>query len=345
MDSTFLKSATPRSILVVDLAFIGDLLMTTPALACLRKAFPDATIDLLVSPGSRDVVERNPDVNRVLLTEMKHGGLGAIRKEAKRIGSGGYDLAVCFHRGHGTLAMLKMSGIPRRAGFTNGGRGIFLSGGVPFLLQRHRAWNNLRLLEKTLGIEVDYSTPTRFDIETSVTEKILERFPLLAESDRLVAINPNAAWPTKRWIPEGFAEVGNELVSRGFRIVLVGGPKEKHIAGQVKGSMKSSPIDLTGETTIQELGAVLAKSLCLVTNDSGPMHLGQAVGTKVVPIFGPTDPVRCGPWQGEIEPVQVQFDCIKCYKKTCWHHTCMVKITSKEVIERALACISLPAKS
>jgi ADP-heptose:LPS heptosyltransferase len=98
-------------------------------------------------------------------------------------------------------------------------------------------------------------------------------------------------------------------------------------------------MDFTGETTLDELAALLASSKCVVTNDSGPMHIAQALGMSVVSIFGPTDPGRCGPWLGKVEPFEASIDCAKCYRKTCWHLTCMKRVSAEDVLKRALKCI------
>jgi heptosyltransferase II len=332
--------APDSKILVVDLAFIGDLLMTTPALTCLRKAFPNAEIDLLVSPGSAPVVELNKSISSVILSGMKKGGLESIKKEAKRISEKSYDLAISFHRGHGTLLMLKLAGIKQRIGYTNGGRGFFLSRGIGFELYKHRTWNNLRLLEKALSIEIDYQTPTVLDLDPSAVKTIDYALRDLGVSKEMVAINPNAAWVTKRWLPESFATVADMINQMGFTPVLVGGPKEVPIANLVKGAMKSEAVDFTGKTSLQELAVLLSRCKALVTNDSGPMHIGQAVGIPIVSIFGPTNPTRCGPWLGKIEPVQAEIDCIKCYRKTCWHLTCMKRASVEKVVKRLQYCLN-----
>jgi heptosyltransferase-2 len=326
-------------ILIVDLAYIGDLLMSTPAIENLRRAFPEAHIDIMVAPGSFPVIEHSPHVDRVITSDVKSGGWNALREEAARISKENYDLAVSFHRGHGTLLMLRMSGVRRRIGFTHGGRGFFLTDGIPFQLYRHRAWNHLRLIEKCLGIDVDYKTPTSLTLDEEAVASIDRTLNEEAPGASLAAINPNAAWPTKRWLPERFAAVADRLASEGFLPVIVGSAKETDIAAMVKSEMKSQALDFTGRTSLHELAALLSRCDVLVTNDSGPMHIGHAVGVPTVSVFGPTDPARCGPWLGKIEPVQADLDCIRCYRKRCWHLTCMHLLDEKTIEEAALGCI------
>ena len=326
-------------ILVIDLAFIGDLIMSTPAFTNLRSEFPDATIDLLVAPASRPIIEDNSFFNEIITAQFKRSGFVKLRREASRIRERNYDTAISFHRAHGSLLMLMLAGIPKRIGFSHGGRGLFLTSGIPFQLEKHRAWNHLNLLDKCLAIDVDFKTPTSLEVSTGAVESAREKLANHHPSGPWAAINPNASWPTKKWTAEGFAAVGDFLSDHGYQIALVGGPGDKQDCGKVKSLMKSESLDLSGETTLPELAGLLSLCDLLVTNDSGPMHIGQAIGTKVISIFGPTDPERCGPWMCEIEPVQMDIDCAKCYLKRCFHQTCMNDLSKNIVINRITKCI------
>ncbi|MCX6644767.1 MAG: lipopolysaccharide heptosyltransferase II [bacterium] len=340
MDSR-LKIKPDAKILAVDLAYIGDLIMSTPAYANLRKAYPGATIDLLVAPSSRQIIEDNIFFNEILTATFKKSGWRAVKREAARIAERKYDLAISFHRAHGSLLMLMLARIPKRIGFSHGGRRFFLTSGVPFELNKHRAWNHLNLLHKCLDIEVDFMTPTSVGISPDTIEQARQILGKYSQTGPWAAINPNASWPTKKWTPDGFATVGDYLAGRGFKVVLIGGPGDKQSCAEIKTLMKSDSLDLSGETSLPELSAILKLCDLLVTNDSGPMHIGQAVGTKVIAIFGPTDPARCGPWLSKIEPVQLDIDCIRCYKKECSHMSCMKNLEKDRVIRVIEICISL----
>ena len=329
-------------ILLVDLAYIGDLLMSTPAITCLRRAFPHATIDMLVAPASLPVIEHNPCLNSVRACNIKGGNQRAIREQAGLISSCGYHLAISFHRAHASLLMLRASGIPHRVGFTGDGRGLMLTRGVPFRLWEHRALNHLRLLEQGLRIEVDYVTPTLLELDPEAVAEIDRRFQAVAPGARLAAINPNASWPTKHWGADRFACVADGLADSGLVPVLIGSPKEKPVAEEVRRLMKTEPVDMTGQTTLHQLAALLARMHLIITNDSGPMHMAQALGVPVVSVFGPTDPLRCGPWGSGIPTFQADVDCIKCYRKTCWHLSCMNQIEAERVLEVARSSIRNP---
>jgi lipopolysaccharide heptosyltransferase II len=341
MASRLMKIRPDAKILVVDLAYIGDLLMSTPAYSNLRKGFPEARIDLLVAPGSLPVVERNPDIDHVRSTGIKSGGWNAIKKEARFLADQKYDLAICFHRGHGSLLMLSLARIPLRIGFTHGGRWLFLTTGIPFQITKHRAWNHLHLLEKCLPIEIDDKLPTRLDLDPEAVESVDQRLKDSGVENEMVAINPNSGWETKRWTSGGFASVADGVNQLGYLPVLIGSAGEKEISEGVASHIKGKALDLTGETTLPELAALLSRCRLVITNDSGPMHMANALGIPVVSIFGPTDPARCGPWMGGIVPIQSDLDCIKCYQKSCWHLKCMKEIDPDEVLKSATQCLSI----
>ncbi|HEX9745847.1 MAG TPA: lipopolysaccharide heptosyltransferase II [bacterium] len=323
------------NILIVDIAFIGDLLMSTPAIECLRKHFPDSKIDILVAPQCVDVIEDNSDINDVLVTRMKSGGLDAILEESARIKDRKYDSVICFHRGHGTLFMLFKSGIKNRIGFTHGGRGFFLTGGVPFQILKHRTWNHLHLLEQGAGIPVDYSFPAKMVVIDEAIASVRDKLNGTDSDKGIYAVNPNAAWKTKRWHPERFAELINKIGNSGIQPVLVGANSDIDTVKLVESMVNFPLLNLTGQTSLKELAALFSICRFVVTNDSGPMHIAQAVGSKVISIFGPTDPRRCGPWMSENSPIQAEIDCIRCYRKSCWHMSCMKKIATDQVLDAA----------
>ena len=116
---------------------------------------------------------------------------------------------------------------------------------------------------------------------------------------------------TKRWLPERFAELSDRIVAEGFFPILIGSPSERHISESVRQFAKSGIMDLTGETSVPELAALMTRSVCVVSNDTGPMHLAGALRIPVVSIFGPTDPYRCGAWLDETPAVQARVDLLE----------------------------------
>ena len=133
-----------------------------------------------------------------------------------------------------------------------------------------------------------------------------------------IAVNPSARWATKRWACERFAAAADELQRSGTgRIVLIGGPEARPEAHAVMSRMQTPAVDLTGETEVALLPALLKSAAALLTNDSGPMHVAAAVGTPVVAVFGPTSPVRTGPYGTSHRILRTGIPCSPCFSRTC----------------------------
>jgi heptosyltransferase-2 len=154
----------------------------------------------------------------------------------------------------------------------------------------------------------------------------------------IVAINPGATYGSaKRWYPDRFAAVAEALSSEwSARAVVVGSTAEAPLAGEIEAAMRNPPVNLAGMTTVRELMALLSLSSFLVTNDSGPMHIGAALGVPLVAIFGPTDWRRTSPWTDRARVVRVDVDCSPCMLRVCDRgHECMLGVTPGMVLDAA----------
>jgi heptosyltransferase-2 len=151
-------------------------------------------------------------------------------------------------------------------------------------------------------------------------------------------VNAGATYGSaKRWYPDRFAAVADALsVEWGAKVVLAGSTAEAPLAGEIEAAMRMAPVNLAGKTTVRELMALLSLSSFLVSNDSGPMHIGAALGVPLVAIFGPTDWRRTSPWSDRARVVRVDVDCSPCMLRTCDRgHECMLGVTAGMVIEAA----------
>jgi heptosyltransferase-2 len=153
-----------------------------------------------------------------------------------------------------------------------------------------------------------------------------------------VAVNPGAAYGSaKRWFPERFAETADRLVAEyGVKIVLTGGPGEKEIGNDIAAAMAAEPLNLIGRTSVRQLMAVLASVRLLVSNDSGPMHVGAAFGVPIVAVFGPTDHTTTSPLADNCRIVRKDVGCAPCLLRQCpTDHRCMKSITAEDVLSAA----------
>ena len=149
---------------------------------------------------------------------------------------------------------------------------------------------------------------------------------------RFIAVNPVAFWETKLWEDQKFAELGDRLRAElGIGIVLTGG--EAGPLERIRGRMRTEAVNLGGRTTLRELACLYREAALLVTTDSGPMHVAAAMGTPVVALFGPTDPVRTGPCGPGHSVIRRALPCAPCLRKRCDNPRCMTEISVDEVFE------------
>jgi heptosyltransferase-2 len=338
----------PASLLVRATNWLGDAVMTTPALAAVREGFPDARIVLLARPPVAELFRHHPDVDEVMLYERpgRHeGGFGRLRL-AGELRRRRFDGALLLQNAFDAALIAFLGRIPERAGYPTDGRRILLTLPVPLtpaILERHEVEYYLCLVD---GLGIPRPVPAA--LKLAVTEEEREAMATrLASLDiergaPIVAINPGATYGSaKRWYPDRFAAVADTLSAEwSARIVVVGSAAESPLAGEIEAATRNPPVNLAGKTTVRELMALLSLSSFLVTNDSGPMHIGAALGVPLVAIFGPTDWRRTSPWSSLAKVVRVEIDCSPCRRRVCDRgHECMLGVTPGMVVDAAKALL------
>ena len=332
------------SLLVRATNWLGDAVMTTPALAGVREAFPDARIVLLARPLVAELFRHHPDVDEVMVYERpgRHeGALGRLRL-AGELRRRRFDGALLLQNAFDAALIAFLGRVPERAGYPTDGRRILLTLPVPLtpgILKRHEVEYYLCLLDG-LGIPRPVPASLKLTVAEEEKEALATRLALLGieRGAPIVAINPGATYGSaKRWYPDRFAAVADALSAEwGAGVVVVGSTAEAPLAGEIGAAMRTPPVNLAGKTTVRELMALLSLSSFLVTNDSGPMHIGAAFGVPLVAIFGPTDWRRTSPWTFHAKVVRVDIDCSPCRDRTCDRgHECMLGVTPEMVIDAA----------
>lgn len=324
--------------------WLGDAVLTTPALGAVRKAFPSAAITIAAKPLVAELFRHHPDVDEILVYDkdgIHAGALGMVRMAAA-VRRGKYDAAILFQNAFDAALLAFLAGIRERMGYATDGRRLLLSKAVPVtpeVLALHHAEYYLRLVAE-LGIP----RPAAPGLKIRVTDEEQDaiRASLHAqgvpEGKRIVGINPGATYGSaKRWFPERFAEVGDALSEEwNAAVVLMGSSPEIPLAAEIEVSMRGKPVNLAGRTTVRELMALLSQCSFLVTNDSGPMHIGAAFDVPMVAIFGPTDWRKTSPCTKRARIVRVDMDCSPCMLRACNRgHECMLGVTAGMVIEAA----------
>jgi heptosyltransferase-2 len=291
--------------------WIGDVILCTPALAALRRVRPDLRLEALVKPKVRAAVEGLPSLDAVRF--LAGEGLGDTLRQARELRGEGFAAALIFPKGAREALLAFAARIPVRVGLATDRRSLLLTHPVPF---GEEEWNRHHALQfasilSPLGISLR-GEGLAFPIgerERAEAGRILAEAGL-AEGP-LALFHVSASKDPRAWHAERFGLVARELSERtGCRVALVGTEAERPLHARVRSACPSA-VDLAGATSLSVLAAVMERARLLVCNDSGPMHLGAAAGTRVVAIFGPGAPHKTAPFVPP-ERVRVVYAALPC---------------------------------
>ena len=281
-------------ILIVRTDRLGDVVLTTPSIKALRDHFPRAHITVLIAPGTRPLVEGNPHVDAVIVDDRKkdHRGLMGFFRLIRSIRHRHFDLAIVFHTKRRTNLLCFLAGIRHRLGYRNDKFGFLLNHSVKderVKGTRHEAQYCLDLL-KPLGIECEH-LETFISIGVEASDWAGQLFQKEGLRSPIATVHAGASDPSKQWPPEYFVEVIEHLAERhGCRIVLIGTADQRGVVSEIQKKTGLPFLDMTGRTSVTQLAALLQRCDILVSNDSGPVHLADAVQTPVVSIFTRNQP-------------------------------------------------------
>jgi heptosyltransferase-2 len=283
----------PRQILVIQTAFLGDVVLTLPLVQVLKREFPESAIDMVVVPRAAPLLEHHPSVRRVVAYDKRgrdSGASGFLRLK-KTLRETRYDLALVPHRSLRSSLLARLSGIPERIGFDKSAGRFLFTHIVPYQSRLHEADRNLSLLGP-FGITWGSSELPRLypsDEERRKVDEWLKRENIPAGS-RLAALAPGTVWNTKRWPEERFAGVAKLLSRSGYAVVLVGGSEDRELCSRVASSAGAGVRSASGAMSLLESAELVRRCRLLVANDSAPVHVAVAVGTPVIAIYGATVP-------------------------------------------------------
>ncbi len=328
----------PRRILVIKLWAMGESILTLPLIHAIKKRYPKATITVLARNRVRAVYEDNKDVTHLLSAEpfALFSLIPRLRK---------YDLVIDCEPYLNISALFAWWLGRRRIGFLHGVRSLLYTDKILFNDQQHEVLTYLEMAQP-LGIT---ETPERLvPVETSrVDEKKIDAVCKewgIKKGDRLVCICPGAAESSRGriWSPKRFAKVADALVKEFLvKIILIGSKSERPLAEEVAKAMQYTGINAAGETSVKELAALLKRCTLTISNDTGPMHLAAAMGTKTLGLFCPNTPVRFapyGPGNDFVYKPVLPKPCINVHKgqvPDCKDHKHMSLITTKDVLDMA----------
>ena len=330
------------NILIVRLGALGDVVHAVPAAAALRGAFPAARIDWLVEAKHRAIVDLVTAIDRVIVVES--ASVAGWSRAVRELRTTRYDLAIDLQGLMKSAVLARASGAARVVGFSiwhlreKTARPFYSD--VRDAEGGHVIAKNLRLLE-AVGV---HDTAIAFPLAEAPSPALEALRASIGAATRFALINPGAAWPNKRWPPERFGELAAFVRDAcGLTPVVLWGPGEEDLARSVVDASAGAAVTAP-RTSVSDIVALARAASLVVSGDTGPLHLATAVGTPAVGLFGPTDPVRNGPF-AETDATVSRYDVCGCHYDRRCHQTewCLGGVPAAEVcaaVQRRLAARS-----
>lgn len=344
----------PQHILVRGTNWLGDAVMTTPALRRLRTAFPSARVTLLATPRTTGLFTASSLVDDVLIYHRQEEGVRAFTQMTRVLRAHQFELALLFQNAFEAALLTWLAGIPRRLGFAAQGRSPLLTQRLEHTPAHHNRHQVHDYLDLVLLAERSYlhheppplTAPELLPHLNASVDQLQEAEVLLKQCELdphrhpLVVLNAGATNSrAKCWPEERFAALGDWLIQeRQAQIVFIGAPSERANAARVIQQMQLQPArNLAGETSMSQLIGLLARCDLLVSNDTGPAHIGAALGRPTLTLFGPTNEFETAPAGPHAELLRVDgIECARCMHRVCpIDHRCMTRLTVEAVAERA----------
>jgi len=281
--------------LVIQTAYLGDVVLTTPLLREVRRAHPEHRVTVLTTPLGAEVLAGSPFADEIRVYD-KRAGLYGLRGLARAIralrADGDYDLGIAAHRSYRSGFLIGLGGVRTRIGFAGASGAWAYSARVPWDGTVHAVDRYLALAGPAGGDPAGADrTPFLAVGEDDRRNARARRDAAGVPGNRpLACLAPGSQWAGKRWLPESFAAVGRRLREDGFAVAVVGAAAERDLCETVREGVGGDARALAGTLSVRELIGTLADARIVIANDSGPAHVAAAVGTSVVAVFGPTTP-------------------------------------------------------
>jgi heptosyltransferase II len=337
-------------VLVRATNWLGDAVMSLPAIRAIRQVLPHVHLAVLARPSVADLYARETAIDQVILYPAPKG-LGARREFAARLRAERFDGAILLQNAFDAALIVWLAGIPERIGYRRDGRGMLLTRAIPVPepgdIPRHERFYYLELLRRAGLIErFPESGAIRLDGIAEARQAGAAHLSALSVAGPVIGISPGAAYgDAKRWLPERFAESGRQLAGQLAASVLVfGAAAERPLCETVAEPLRRAGIDarnLAGQTSLREFIDLAAACRLFLTNDSGAMHIGSALGVPTVAVFGATDDTTTGPTGPLARVVREHAECSPCLLRQCpIDHRCMTRVAAAAVTKAASLLLS-----
>lgn len=309
-------------IFVEGARWLGDALLSIPALGRMRRLFPQAKITIFTGPELAKIYRLLPEVDEIIEESGGSSGLKRCRKIARRLRDERFDLAVLFRNSFWSALTARLAGIPERIGYRANFRSPLLTKSLkrkPSFNSEHQYLSFINIVSSlgpASGGGLSHQIKLGRENEDWAAKWLMARG--VSGGDLVIGTHPGAWYgPAKRWTPEGFASLIRKMdYDLGARVILFGGSGEAVLTSRVKALAGIDLIEAAGQLDVVQLASIMSMCDLVVCNDSGPMHLASAVNTPVVAIFGSTDPALSGPL-GTGVIIRAKADCSPCFRRTC----------------------------
>ena len=333
---------SPQNIIVRMPNWIGDLIMATPVLADVRKAFPKASITAMCRTPLCQLLKKDEAIDELFcFTKPPNEFLRRqeLRDIISKVQGGKYDLGILLPNSFSSAWCFWLGKVKRRIGYSAHFRRWLLTDPLPFPENRNKQHlvDTYKQILAPLGIPLSETAPRLFVDEKEVEEsKELLYQRGYGQGQKLIGINPGAAYGTaKCWPPDRFRALAMKLLHEtDASIVFFGDSATASLVKEICQELPPRVINLAGITSLRELACLVKDCSVLVTNDSGPMHIGAAFGTPLVALFGSTDETVTGPYGQKGNVIHKKVACSPCFKRVCpIDFRCMNRIEVDEVAE------------
>lgn len=313
-----------KNILIVKLSAIGDVIHALPVAHALKQTYPNARITWVVEKPAYDLLTNNSDIDEIIIFDKtKFKSLAGLLTNGYTFGqelkSRKFDLAIDLQGLFKSAAISFLSGAPKRLVYCNAREQSHLVGQrICGEYEQGHVVDRYLDVARHLGCKIDEVLFPIYIAEIEVQKaKAIANHAGLKLDNPYVVLAPGTNWQSKCWPPAHYAKLADKLYDENIIPVIIGGPNDQRLAQEIIANTKIPPIDLTGKTSMKQLAYIIKKSQVFVGGDTGPMHLAVAVGTKVVTMFGPTDPERNGPYGNEHKVLLINLQCQGCWQRKC----------------------------
>lgn len=341
-----IKHIEPKNIIIRMPNWIGDFVMATPILSDVRRAFPKASITAMCRVGVCQLLEMDPNINEIFCFSKTSGfnRRDSRRDLIEKIRQGKYDLGILLTNSFSSSWWFYRGHVFYRIGYRGNFRSFLLTHPIrpPDQLRKQHLVKTYKMLLCVLGIPISETAPRLYlaDQEIRAAQELLKQQGV-QKGDILIGINPAATYGSaKCWLPERFTEVAHKLLqNEKVRLVFFGDQESIPLIKSICRTLPSRAINLAGLTSLRELVSLISLCRVFLSNDSGPMHIADALNVPVVALFGSTSEIVTGPFS-QRRVIHKYATCSPCYKRSCpIDFRCMKAIEVEEVYQQVLQAL------